>query len=53
MLFILNTTALTHGADWDMVDGSTLALLGSTCEDYLDDPAPVVSAELPCDGILP
>lgn len=48
----LNGTPLEYGVDWQMVDGSTLELLGAACDAFLETDEAILSAEFPCGAIV-
>jgi hypothetical protein len=40
---------LTEGVDWTADGADRIALIGAACDDFLGDPAPTVSAVVPCE----
>lgn len=48
----LNGTGLTYGQDWELVDTSTIRLLGQACETLKSSQNPKVQASFPCGAVL-
>lgn len=49
---ILNGMTLTYGTEWDVVNGSTIRLLGQACDILKSSTNPMVSATFPCGAVL-
>ncbi|HET6611864.1 MAG TPA: vWA domain-containing protein [Kofleriaceae bacterium] len=48
----LDGNPLTYGTDWQVVDSNTIELIGDACQEYLDNPGSMISAEFPCGTII-
>lgn len=48
----LNGMQLTHGTDWEVVNGTTIRLLGQACETLKSSTNPLVQASFPCGSII-
>lgn len=48
----LNGTQLTHGVDWELVNDTTIRLIGQACETLKSTPNPQVEATFPCGAVL-
>ncbi len=48
----LNGDELAYGTDWEMVDESTLTLLGAACDTFKATPDVELSAEFPCGVVV-
>lgn len=48
----LNGMQLTHGTDWEVVNGTTIRLIGQACETLKSSPNPQVEASFPCGAII-
>jgi hypothetical protein len=48
----LNGTQLMYGTDWELVNGTTIRLLGQACETLKSSTNPQVSASFPCGSII-
>jgi von Willebrand factor type A domain len=49
----LDGATLTYGTDWDLVDPTTIRLLGAACDTMLSADAPRVVASWPCGSAVP
>ncbi len=49
---ILNGMMLQFGVDWELVNGSTIRLLGQACTDLKNSASPMVEASFPCGAII-
>ena len=49
----LDGATLTYGTDWDLVDPTTIRLLGAACDTMLGADAPLVVASWPCGSAVP
>lgn len=49
---MLNGTQLTYGTDWEVVDTSTIKLVGQACETMKNTPNSQVQASFPCGAVL-
>lgn len=48
----LNGVELMFGTDWELVDGSTIRLLGQACETLKTSANPNVEASFPCNSVI-
>ncbi len=48
----LNGMPLQFGTDWELVNGSTIRLIGQACTDLKASPTPMVNASFPCGAII-
>jgi von Willebrand factor type A domain-containing protein len=48
----LNGMQLTYGSDWELVNGTTIRLLGAACETLKNSSNPQVQASFPCGSVL-
>jgi hypothetical protein len=48
----LNGTQLMYGTDWELVNGTTIRLLGQACETLKSSTNPQVEASFPCGSII-
>ncbi len=48
----LNGMQLTYGQDWEVVNGTTIRLLGQACETLKSSSNPQVKASFPCGSII-
>ena len=48
----LNGTQLMYGTDWELVNGTTIRLLGQACETLKSSTNPQVQASFPCGSII-
>jgi hypothetical protein len=48
----LNGMQLTHGQDWEVVNGNTIRLIGQACETLKSSTNPQVQASFPCGSII-
>lgn len=49
---VLNSQPLDFGTDWDMLDASTLVLLGAACDTFLTDENVTLLANFPCGVVV-
>jgi hypothetical protein len=49
---VLNSDPLEHGTDWEMLDESTMVLLGEACDTFLNDENVTLVANFPCGAIV-
>jgi hypothetical protein len=49
---ILNGMTLTYGVDWELVNGTTIRLLGNACTTLKESPNPTVDASFPCGTVI-
>jgi hypothetical protein len=49
---VLNGTELTPGVDWELVNGTTIRLLGDACDTLLASSNPTLSATFPCGVVV-
>jgi len=48
----LNGTQLMYGTDWELVNGTTIRLLGQACETLKGSTNPQVQASFPCGSVI-
>lgn len=48
----LNGTTLTYGQDWEVVNGTTIRLVGMACETLKSSSNPQVQASFPCGAVI-
>ena len=48
----LNGMQLMYGTDWELVNGTTIRLLGQACDRLKSTPNPVVQASFPCGSVI-
>lgn len=48
----LNGTTLTYGQDWEVVNSTTIRLVGQACEDLKSSPNSQVQASFPCGAVI-
>jgi hypothetical protein len=48
----LNGTTLTYGQDWEVVNGTTIRLVGAACDTLKSTPNPQVQASFPCGAVI-
>ncbi|HTL32963.1 MAG TPA: vWA domain-containing protein [Kofleriaceae bacterium] len=49
---MLNGMQLTYGTDWEVVNGTTIRLLGSACDTLKGSTNPQVQATFPCGSVI-
>jgi len=49
---VLNGDSLEFGTDWNMLDASTLVLLGASCDTFLAEENVLLSANFPCGVVV-
>jgi hypothetical protein len=48
----LNGQMLTYGTDWQVVNGTTIKLVGAACDQLKSTPNPQVQASFPCGSVI-
>jgi len=48
----LNGMQLTYGTDWEVVNGTTIKLVGQACDTLKGSPNPQVQASFPCGAVI-
>lgn len=48
----LDGRTLSYGSDWELVNGSTIRLLGATCTMFQSSPSSTVDANFPCGAVI-
>lgn len=48
----LNGQTLTYGSDWEVVNGTTIRLVGAACDSLKSSPNPQVQASFPCGSVI-
>ncbi len=48
----LNGTQLTYGTDWEVVNQTTIKLVGTACDTMKSSPNPQVQASFPCGAVI-
>jgi len=49
---VLNGQTLEYGTEWNMVDESTMVLLGAACDTFLSEENVSLVADFPCDAVV-
>jgi hypothetical protein len=48
----LNGITLTYGSEWEVVNGTTIRLVGAACDALKSSPNPQVQASFPCGSVI-